>query len=184
MDKRAQIVAAAQRVFQEEGFRGVGVDRLLEPSGASTRTLYKHFGSKDGLAAAVLADRDRRFLAVLSEQPVPAQNPVASLFDGLRRWMAEEGTHGCLFLRALGEYAARSGSIVDQMRAHKEAVRAVIAARVAAELGRPDEAVAAQVWLLFEGATAASMVAGAGVVAAARDAAAVLVSASKGCGHG
>jgi len=37
---------------------------------------------------------------------------------------------------------------------------------------------------LFEGATAASMVAGVGVVAAAKDAAAVLVSASKGCGRG
>lgn len=183
MDKRAQIVAAAQKVFQEEGFQGVGVDRLLEPSGASTRTLYKHFGSKDGLAAAVLADRAGRFLAVLSE-PVPAQNPVAALFDGLRRWMAEEGAHGCLFLRALGEYAARGGGIADQVRTHKEAVRAVIAARVAAELGRPDEAVAAQVWLLFEGATAASAVAGAGVVAAAKDAASVLVSASKGCGRG
>ena len=174
-------MAAAQRVFQEEGFRGVGVDRLLKPSGASTRTLYKHFGSKDGLATAVLADRDRRFLAALSEQSAPAQGPVATLFDDLRRWMAEEGTHGCLFLRALGEYAAHSGGIADQVRTHKEVVRAVIAARVAAELGRPDEAVAAQVWLLIEGATAASMVGGVGVVTAAKDAAAVLVSASKGC---
>lgn len=183
MDKRAEIVATAQKVFQEEGFRGVGVDRLLEPSGASTRTLYKHFGSKDGLAAAVLADRAQRFLAVLSE-PVPAQGPVASVFDGLRRWMAEDGTHGCLSLRALGEYAACSGGIADQVRTHKEAMRSVIAARVAAELGRPDETVAAQVWLLFEGATAASMVAGAGVVVAAQDAAAVLVSASRGGGRG
>lgn len=179
MDKRAHILVTAQKVFQEEGFRGVGVDRILEPSGASTRTLYKHFGSKDGLAAAVLADRDRRFLAALSEEPAPGRGPIAALFDGLRRWMAEEGAHGCLFLRALGEYAAHGGGIAERVCAHKEAVRAVIAARVAADLGRTDEAIAAQVWLLFEGATAASAVAGAGVVAAAQDAAAVLISASK-----
>lgn len=57
------------------------------------------------------------------------------------------------------------------------------AVRVAAELGQPDEAAAAQAWLLFEGAAAASTVAGVGVVAA-KDAAAVLVSASRGCGRG
>ncbi len=180
MDKRAQILAAADRAFQEEGFQGVGIDRILAPLGASTRTLYKHFGSKDGLAAAVLADRDRRFLAALSEGPGLAQRPVPALFDGLRRWMAAEGTHGCLFLRALGEYAGRGGGIAGQVRAHKAAVRAVIAARVAAELGRPDEAVSSQIWLLFEGATAAAVLAGADVVAAAEDAAAALLSAARG----
>ena len=180
MDKRARILATAQKVFQEEGFRGVGVDRILEPSGASTRTLYKHFGSKNGLAAAVLADRGRRFLAVLLEEPAPGQGAVAALFDGLRRWTTEEGAHGCLFLRALGEYAAHDVGITEQVRAHKAAVRVVIAARVAADLGRPDEAVSSQVWLLFEGATAASAVAGAGMIAAARDAAAILVAAAKG----
>lgn len=55
---------------------------------------------------------------------------------------------------------------------------------MAPELGRSDEAAAAQMWPLFEGAAAASTVAGVGVVAAARDMAAVLVSASKGCGRG
>lgn len=180
MDKRAHIVATAQKVFREEGFRGVGVDRVLELSGASTRTLYKHFGSKDGLAAAVLADRDRRFRVVLSGEAAPARGSVAALFDGLQRWMAEEGAHGCLFLRALGEYAAHDGGIADRVREHKEAVRAMIAARVAADLGRPDETVSSQVWLLFEGATAAAMVAGAEVVDAAKDAAAILVSAAKG----
>ena len=52
--KRADIVAAAVLEFQERGFGSARIDRIAERAQVSKRTLYKHFGSKDGLFEAIV----------------------------------------------------------------------------------------------------------------------------------
>ncbi|MCQ8781953.1 TetR/AcrR family transcriptional regulator [Mangrovibrevibacter kandeliae] len=181
MDTRSTILAGAARVFETEGFRGVGVDRLLAPSGASTRTLYKHFGSRDGLVLAVLEERQRSFLAWL-ERETYAADPVGGLFRTLVDWQRERGTHGCMLLRAHAEYAADSEAVVDLVRREKRVFRTIVAKRVAVALGREDARLATEIWLLFEGATAAAAVADTSVVEAAEALARRLVAAAEGTG--
>lgn len=178
MDKRAEIVSGAAGVFDAGGFRGLGVDQVLAPSGASTRTLYKHFGSKDGLVLAVLEDRHQRFMARLGAAPVGGDG-VAALFGTLRRWLAEHGARGCMLLRARAEYAAASDAVVALVQRQKDAFRHAVACRVTSELGRRDDRLATQIWLLFEGATAAASVADLAVVDAAEAAAATLLDAAR-----
>lgn len=178
MDKRAEIIAAAADSFEAHGFHGIGIDRVLAPSGASTRTLYKHFGSKDGLVLAVLEERHRRFAARLAAADQEGADPIAILFDTLRHWLEEQGARGCMLLRARAEYAAASEAVVALVRQRKEEFRRMIAVRVAASLGREDAALATRIWLLFEGATAAASVAGPAVVDEAKAAAASLVLAA------
>lgn len=52
--KRAQILAAAVEVFCEEGYDVASMDRVAERAGASKRTVYNHFGSKEALFEEVL----------------------------------------------------------------------------------------------------------------------------------
>lgn len=172
------IVSRAAEAFEGGGFRGIGIDQVLAPAGISTRTLYKHFGSRDGLVLAVLEERHRRFQQWLEEAPDGA-DPVATLFDTLRRWVAERGARGCMLLRARAEYAAANPEIVALVRRQKEEFRQMVAARVAAALGREDALLATQVWLLFEGATAAASVAEPSVIADAASAAAALLGAAR-----
>ncbi|MEM7121683.1 MAG: TetR/AcrR family transcriptional regulator [Pseudomonadota bacterium] len=47
--KRKNILAAAVREFQEHGFRGAKTTRIASNAGVSSRTLYKHFDSKEAL---------------------------------------------------------------------------------------------------------------------------------------
>src|SRR5699024_10540841 len=56
-----RIITSTEPVFDQHGFAGSGVDRLTEAAGVSSRTLYKHLGSKSGLIAAVLNARRERF---------------------------------------------------------------------------------------------------------------------------
>jgi AcrR family transcriptional regulator len=172
--KRDEIIAGAARTFEDEGFRGVGVDRLLAPSGTSTRTLYKHFGSRDALVVAVLEARHRAFMERLAAKRDKA-DPVGSLFQTLRAWLEERGARGCMLLRARGEYSAASEEIVALVRGQKDAFRREIATRVECALGRGDAALSVQLWLLFEGATAAASVADLTMVDAAEDAARSLI---------
>src|SRR5690349_2796543 len=134
MDKRNDMIAGAALTFDAEGFRGIGVDGILAPSGASTRTLYKHFGSRDGLVIAVLEERHRDFMQRL-EMPGDASDLVGDLFDTLEGWLTERGARGCMLLRARGEYAGANEGIVALVREQKGEFEQEIARRVEAELG-------------------------------------------------
>lgn len=57
--KRSEILQAALEVFAEEGFDNASMDRVAERAGASKRTVYNHFPSKEVLFQAVFA----RFVA-------------------------------------------------------------------------------------------------------------------------
>lgn len=51
--RRRQILDAALELFLESGVAGCRVEDLFERSGASVGSLYHHFGSKPGVAAAL-----------------------------------------------------------------------------------------------------------------------------------
>ena len=58
--RREQIVDAASAVFAEFGYAGGSVRTIADRVGVSPATLLQHFGSKEGLLMAVLAEWDRR----------------------------------------------------------------------------------------------------------------------------
>jgi AcrR family transcriptional regulator len=176
MDKRHEIITGAMRTFEAQGFRGIGVDAVLAPSGASTRTLYKHFGSRDGLVLAVIEERHRAFMDRLAATP---DGGIVGLFDELSAWLDEFGASGCMLLRAHGEYAGSNAEIVACVRRQKTEFLAEFAHRIERALGRQDEALAIQIWLLFEGATAAAGVVGAHVIGPAKEAADTLLARAR-----
>src|SRR6266852_1496287 len=53
---RRRLLAAADKLFYEEGVHVVGIDRLIEEAGVAKASLYTHFGSKDGLVRAYLEE--------------------------------------------------------------------------------------------------------------------------------
>lgn len=174
MDTRSTILAAAEPLFDRHGYTATGMDQLTAAAGLSSRTLYKHAGSKAALMAAVLAEREGRFMQRIEVASVDA------LFAALDDWVREEGSRGCLFLRTQGETGGDTPEIAAVVTAHKQAFRARIAEIVAAELGGcGDAALAEQILVLFEGATAAAVYRGPAAVAAARAAAATLVAEAR-----
>jgi AcrR family transcriptional regulator len=179
MDKHNAIVVGAADVFETEGFRGIGIDRIIASSGVSTRTLYKHFGSRDGLVIEVLRARHAAFMAQLAADP-GASNPIAHLFDTLRHWIEARGARGCMLLRARSEYASACEEIVALVQQQKDEFRAEVAKRIRHCLGRDDATLTIQIWLMFEGATAGASVAGASVIDDAKQAALLLIATARG----
>lgn len=151
MEIRDRIIDAAARLFDEGGFEATGVDRLTSAAGVSSRTFYKHIGSKAALIGEVLSARDVRYRAALEV------DSVAGLFVVLERWLATEGTRGCLFLRALGESGGADERVARVVTTHRDAVRGIVRQLVSAQLGGSDDDVADQIHVLLEGATAAAV---------------------------
>ncbi|MFB4275542.1 TetR/AcrR family transcriptional regulator [Nonomuraea sp. MTCD27] len=104
---RATILGAATRLLYERGIDGIGVAELCAAVGASKETLYRHFGSKDGLVQAVLEARSDRVVRWLREAADSAgEDPaeqLAAVFDALGRWYAEPGFRGCAIVNAAAQ---------------------------------------------------------------------------------
>lgn len=174
MDMRAHILSTAERAFDSHGFAGTGMDRLTEAAALSSRTLYKHIGSKTALIAAVLEERRRRFRSVFELDSVDA------LFAALERWTTIEGARGCLFFRARAEMGEETPGIADAVAIYRQELRDVIDRAVAHDVDDVKQTVLIeQILVLFEGAISAASYRGLEAVSAARSAAAVLVEQAR-----
>lgn len=101
---RATMLEAAGVVFYQRGLDGVGVAELCSSVGASKETLYRHFGSKDGLIEAVLQARSDRISRWMRKAVEAAgEDPVARLtavFEVLGDWYEEPDFRGCAIVNA------------------------------------------------------------------------------------
>jgi TetR/AcrR family transcriptional regulator, repressor for uid operon len=61
-DRRAEILAAAQRCFVRSGFHGASMQEICSEAGMSPGNLYRYFPSKEALIAGI-AERDRAEVA-------------------------------------------------------------------------------------------------------------------------
>lgn len=107
-DKGIDILDTAERLFEANGFHATGVDHIAIESGVTKRTLYKHFGSKEGLIEAVLSrhhsnlmNRIRTHIAKI-ETPGGAQ--LLACFDLYHEWFDKPHFAGCLFIKTLNEF--------------------------------------------------------------------------------
>lgn len=78
-DRRAQILAAAARLFRERGFHAVGIDEIGVTAGITGPGVYRHFAGKDELLVAVLeAATDDLWRDVDPSAPVTIESYVRS----------------------------------------------------------------------------------------------------------
>ncbi len=161
---RARVLEVASRLFYERSLAAVGMREIATAANASQLTIYRHFESKEGLAAAVVRERSDRTHAWLAKelQVVPAGRArVVALFDLLTSSFATQRYGGC----PVGNYAvdSRGGSSAREVtRGHLQRYRDLLE-RLLAEAGVPVPApLARQLLLLIEGATVIAQIDGDG----------------------
>ncbi|MGX5219416.1 TetR/AcrR family transcriptional regulator [Pseudomonas segetis] len=174
MDTITKLICSAESLFDRHGFTATGMDRLINAAGMSSRTLYKHAGSKHSLIVQVLKARDQRFMSRLEV------DSINELFLKLEDWLRLESCRGCLFLRAHGETGGDIAEIAEAVAAHKDRLREKIEEIVRSETGGAgDKALVEQILILFEGATAVAAYRGAEAVVSARLAAVALLEKAR-----
>lgn len=68
---RRRVLEAAAALFAERGVDAVSMDDVVAAAGVGKGTLYRRFGDKSGLAAAVLDERERDLQAAILSGPPP-----------------------------------------------------------------------------------------------------------------
>ncbi|MBV2155041.1 TetR/AcrR family transcriptional regulator [Kitasatospora sp. SUK 42] len=92
---RAAVLEAAARLFAEQGVEAVSMDQVAAAAGVGKGTLFRRFGDKSGLAAALLDARERVLQeAVLSGPPplgpgAPADERLAAFLNAYFDYLLE-----------------------------------------------------------------------------------------------
>ncbi|SFD52801.1 TetR/AcrR family transcriptional regulator [Streptomyces aidingensis] len=68
---RAAVLEAAARLFAERGAEAVSMDEVAAAAGVGKGTLFRRFGDKAGLAAALLDARERELQEAILHGPPP-----------------------------------------------------------------------------------------------------------------
>lgn len=90
MNRDEQILAAAEKLFFERSFDGVGVDEIGRVAGTSGSALYRHFPSKDAILAALF---DKVIDTLLVRIGEPEDDPDADLVKLLTSFAAMVTSH-------------------------------------------------------------------------------------------
>jgi TetR/AcrR family transcriptional repressor of nem operon len=104
-ENRANVVATAARLFREKGFDGVGLDAIMAEAGLTHGGFYRHFGSKEGLAAEAVAHAG----AVGEQRLADAATRAEFVARYLSPQHRDDVGGGCM-LAALGGEIARQGA--------------------------------------------------------------------------
>jgi len=159
---RARLLDAATHLFCRYGINATGVDAVIGEAKTAKTTLYKIFGSKEGLIEAVLEREGERwrewFISGIDSGNAAPRSKLMRIFPLLKQWFSEERFYGCPFINAVGEHDKAD----DRMRAiairHKTVVLRKIESLVAEAGIAPAASVAHQIGLLIDGAIIAAMV--------------------------
>ena len=152
---RERILETAARLFYESGVRSIGIDRILEESGAAKASFYRYFPSKDALVEAYLRQRHEHwmgwFTARLQALCAKRGNALRRIADALGEWFREPDFRGCAFINAMAE-GSLAPACISVVQTHKVALKREIEA-LATRLGHPNPgATGALALIVIEGA--------------------------------
>ncbi len=173
---RDRLIAAAERLFYAEGIHAVGVDRLCAEAEVSKRSLYQHFGGKDEVVTAMLKAQGAKFAARLAPDGRSPRERILAVFDALDQEVNSPDFRGCPFVGAATELKDRDHPAVRVACEQKAALTEYFAEALRAGGDRDAEVLAVQLTLIFDGASAYSMMHG-GSTPATRQAVETLRSA-------
>ena len=130
-ETQAAILAAAERVFAEEGLDRARMESIAARAGVAVGTLYNHFEDREALLRALVRDHRAALLARLDAalaagggRPLEEALRVflAALFD---HWEAHRGLVALLFQVSMpGRTARERGALVDEVVRRAEAILA------------------------------------------------------------
>lgn len=159
---RDRLLESAKALFCRYGINSVGVDAIVDQAGTAKTTLYKLFGSKDGLVEAVLDQEGRAwrawFLTQIDGPGGSAHERLARIGPALKMWFARDDFFGCPFINAVGE----SDKADDRMRqlaiAHKKVVLERLTSLCAeAEVPTPEDT-AHTIGMIMDGAVVMALI--------------------------
>jgi AcrR family transcriptional regulator len=157
---RERLLDAAARLFHEQGVN-IGVDALCRAAGVSKRSMYQLFESKDELVAASLERAAPGYAAALLPAPDDGRSPRARIlhvFERLEYLEPAQDFLGCPFVATAIQVKSPEHPATLIARRQKDALTSFFQHEARRGGARDPELLARQLTLVFDGASARSVV--------------------------
>jgi AcrR family transcriptional regulator len=148
-DTRRHVLEVAEQLLYANGIRAVGIDGLAAQAGVTTTTLYRLFGSKDGLVAAYLRRADERWFQWMDE--AISRGGLARFFEEVDAQAREPQYRGCPFRLALAEHPSPDSEIHHIAIANKQRTKQRILEAARTEGCVDPRAVSEQMMIVLDG---------------------------------
>lgn len=157
---RERLLEAAGELFYRDGM-SIGVDALCKAAGVSKKSMYQLFRSKDEVIAESLASLGPAYQAALLPGPDDRRSPrerILTVFERQDRMAADGNFLGCPFVSAAVELKnpEHPGSVVA--RHFKQQLTDFFRAELVAAGAKDPGALAVQLTMVFDGASARAVV--------------------------
>jgi AcrR family transcriptional regulator len=161
-DPRARLIKAGAELFCRYGINATGVDAVVNEAGTAKATLYKIFGSKEGLVEAVLEAEGEVwrtwFIQEIDAMTCSEAQKLIRLFDILKAWFSDQSFYGCPFINAVGEHDKSDDRIRNVALRHKGVVLNKIKQLATAAGASDPEGLTHELALLIDGAIVATLI--------------------------
>ena len=161
-DTRDQILRTAYALYWRDGIHAVGVDRIVSEAGVAKTSLYRHFGSKEGLVIAVIEHHTevwtRNWLqAEIERRGKTPKGQLLAIFDVFDDWFHEDSFDGCLFINTLTEAHHEPAPVRDAAVVALAEIRALVADMAAAAGVRDPKEFAYRLQIVMSGSVTAAL---------------------------
>ena len=161
---RERIFGTAADLFYRKGIRAVGVDTIAAQAESTKMGIYRSFPSKDELVAEWLRDYDARFWrqwdAMAKRYPGDPRRQLNAAFKLLAKHVADPQARGCAMANAAVEITEKDHPARKVIEGHKAKLRARLAELCVRSGAREPQLLADHLFLLMEGAQAATITLG------------------------
>lgn len=124
---RTRLLDAADELLFSRGVVATPVDEVLRRAGASPATLYRAYGSKEGLVAAALERRHQHWCEVWDDAVEAVEGDrerLLAVFTALDRFRARpDGARWCAFLGTAAEYVDPPAPLAEALRLESTTMR-------------------------------------------------------------
>jgi AcrR family transcriptional regulator len=157
---RDRILNVAGPLFYREGYRAIGIDRVIAEANVAKATFYKHFPSKDDLIVAWIAQAEER--ASRDLPPLDGPEPLTAYVDRMIAIARTGGCMGCTYQGTAAEFFDPAHPAHAAAMAVKRRVLDDLEIRARAQGLADPQATACAVFLFLEGVWASVRMFGAG----------------------
>ncbi len=118
---REDVLNAATKVFWQKGFMGTSMSDLVRTTSLNKHSMYKEFGSKEGLFLACIENYAHEITKelgkILTRQPLGLQN-IVDFFQNRIEGASAKEWQGCFVMNSVVEQEILSEQINKQVQLH------------------------------------------------------------------
>lgn len=133
---RERILATADTLFFQQGFRATGINQVIAEAGVAKATFFSHFPTKEALCLAYLQDRNTSEYAAIHafvQDQVTPRARLLAVMAAIEPWLTTNALRGCVFLNMVAEIPDPDHRLRQEGRSHYDRLRRLLS-RLAQEL--------------------------------------------------